>query len=249
MTGERNEDWEAVLRAAAAFQGVVDDTTLVGGTASALYAGRRMSFDADHIVEDLPSRFEALIDRLEQRDDWSNAKVMPPKLALGNFQGVETGLRQLRRERPLETTTMPIGDRVVTVPTPEEMLRIKAWLVVTRNKVRDYLDVVALADHLGVDRTVVALAEFDAYYQDIYQARRGRSISPLIQLARQLEAPSPGDLDTGLKVAHYKGIVPPWSDWSYIESRCREIGDGLFDDMTPEGNPGRGPNPSEGPSH
>lgn len=231
MTGDSGEKWEAVLQAAAA-----------------LYAGHRMSFDADHVVENLPSRFEALIDRLEQRDDWSTAKVTPPKLALGNFQGVETGLRQLRRERPLETTTMPIGDRVVKVPTPEEMLRIKAWLVVTRNKVRDYLDVVALADYLGSDRAMAALAEFDGCYRDIYQAGQGRSVSPLLQLARQLEAPRPGDLDTGLKGAHYKGIVPPWSDWSYIEARCREIGDGLLDDMTPADDLAGEPTSSSSPS-
>lgn len=242
MTGQL-KDWEDVLRAAAEFQGIVSGTTLVGGTASAIYAKHRQSFDADHIVDGLPDRFDELLDQLEQRQDWTTARVNPPKLVLGDFQGVETGLRQLRREKPLETTCLQIGSTTLTLPTAEEMLRIKGWLIVTRNKVRDYLDFVALADYLNDARTLEALEPFDDCYVDVYHMSKGREVSPLSQLVKQLEEPVPSDLDHGLKVAHYKGIVKPWSDWHYITERCKEVGDQIIEHLTEDAreNPGNAP--------
>ena len=68
-----------------------------------------------------------------------------PVLILGRLTGVLTGIRQLRRTRPLETEE--IGG--LRVPTLGEMLRIKAWLLATRHTVRDYLDTVVLCERLG----------------------------------------------------------------------------------------------------
>jgi hypothetical protein len=56
-----------------------------------------------------------------------------------------TGIRQLRRTRPLETEVVA-GLRV---PTLAEMARVKAWLLATRHTVRDYLDTVVLLERLG----------------------------------------------------------------------------------------------------
>ena len=70
-------------------------------------------------------------------------------MILGRLDGIETGVRQLIRSEPLETTTIPFRDGVITLPTEAEILRIKGALILRRNAVRDYLDFVALADHLG----------------------------------------------------------------------------------------------------
>jgi hypothetical protein len=51
------------------------------------------------------------------------------------------------------------------VPTLGEMARIKAWLLVTRHTVRDYLDTVVLLERLGEDGAVGAFRPFDAIYQ------------------------------------------------------------------------------------
>jgi hypothetical protein len=66
------------------------------------------------------------------------------------------------RTRPLEVTqlTLPSG-RVLTVPTAEETLRIKGFLIVRRNQTRDYLDVAALADPRPRDASVTT--QLDAY--------------------------------------------------------------------------------------
>ena len=47
-----------------------------------------------------------------------------------------------------------------------ETLRVKAYLVVLRNQVRDYLDVVALAQRCGLPVAVEALIGIDDYYVD-----------------------------------------------------------------------------------
>lgn len=133
--------------------------------------------------------------------------------------GVETGLRQLIRAKPLETTEVTCAAGPVIVPTAAEMLRIKGWLVVQRNATRDYIDVVALGDALGPTATKDALRDFDTYYRDVYRRESGRDVSPLLQLARQLADPKPSDF-ADVDVPHYKGIVKPWADWSAVLDRC-----------------------------
>jgi hypothetical protein len=54
-------------------------------------------------------------------------------------------------QRPLEVAevTLPSG-HVLRVPTADETLRIKGYLVVRRNQVRDYIDVAAASDRCGI---------------------------------------------------------------------------------------------------
>jgi hypothetical protein len=75
--------------------------------------------------------------------------------------GSRRGVRQLRRARPLETTVMRVGGHDVTLPTLPEVLRIKAFLCLERNAARDYLDVAALASHLGIQDAAEALWSMD----------------------------------------------------------------------------------------
>jgi hypothetical protein len=79
-----------------------------------------------------------------------------------SLDGIETGIRQLIRHEPLETTTIERQGAVVTLPTLAEILRIKAILILTRNATRDYLDFVALADAMDPDQAWRALRRFDA---------------------------------------------------------------------------------------
>jgi hypothetical protein len=219
---QREIDWEAVLRAAAELQRLVPGAILVGGTAAAIHAAHRFSEDADHVLPDLRKRFESLIDLLEGREEWITHRVRAPELVLGRFLGVETGLRQLIRTKPLDTVVIDTKSGPITVPTPEEMLRIKGWLVIHRNATRDYIDLVALAARLGESRVKQAMSTFDACYRDVYRPDVNRDVSPLLQLARQLADAKPHDLaDTD--VAHYKGIVKPWGEWSAIARAARAL--------------------------
>lgn len=55
-------------------------------------------------------------------------------MTLGQVDGVAAGLRNQRRSAPLETVDVAIAKgRKVRVPTVEEMLRVKSFLLVDRN--------------------------------------------------------------------------------------------------------------------
>ena len=68
--------------------------------------------------------------------------------ALGDLDGIETGVRQLIRDVPLETRQIDYQGHQITLPSEAEMLRIKGVLILKRNATRDYLNFVVLADHL-----------------------------------------------------------------------------------------------------
>src|SRR6266851_815689 len=148
----------AVLESASRLQQLVPDAILVGGSAAALYAGHRDSYDHDHVLADLRDRFDVVLEALESEGEWVTNRVVPGKVILGRLGDIEAGVRQMIRTRPLETTqvTLPSG-RALTVPTAEETLRVKGFLIVRRNQTRDYLDVAALADRYGLDEAAPVL--------------------------------------------------------------------------------------------
>jgi hypothetical protein len=157
-------EWERVLSAAAHLQQIFPDAVLVGGSAAALYAGHRLSTDADHVLKDLKERFDAVLAQLESVAGWRTARVQRPVQILGSLDGIETGIRQLIREQPLETTEIEYSGCKVRVPTSGEILRIKGVLILKRNATRDYLDFAALADHMGRRDLSEALRQFDELY-------------------------------------------------------------------------------------
>lgn len=61
--GVHNLTLMRVLRSAARLQKLVPDAVLVGGSAAALYAGHRDSYD--HVLADLADRFDAVHDAVE----------------------------------------------------------------------------------------------------------------------------------------------------------------------------------------
>ena len=203
------------MRAAAELQQIIPKAVLVGGTAAAIHAGHRFSLDANHVLPDLEDNFQALLDFLESNQNWRTQRVQPPKLILGRFMGIETGLRQLIRKKPLETVEIILEQEKIVVPTAQEMLRVKGWLALTRNALRDYIDLAALSSHLGEKRSITALETFDECYQDMY---REEEVSPLLQLARQLAEPVPYDLEE-INIEKYKGIVQPWDTWKNIKKQ------------------------------
>ncbi|HME22432.1 MAG TPA: hypothetical protein VKI44_14010 [Acetobacteraceae bacterium] len=221
-SGENGEAWEAVLASLCHLQSVLPDAVLVGGTASALYAGHRFSFDHDHVLPDLRERFDTVLAELEAVAGWQTARVNRPVLILGSLDGVETGVRQLRRAQPLETTVMHVGDHDVTLPTLPEVLRIKAFLCLERNATRDYLDLAALASHMGT-----AVAEALWRMDELYPQKSGDTWAVRTQLVMQLAAPVPYDLN-GEDLGEYKGVKPPFDQWSHVADVCGKVSDSLL---------------------
>ena len=203
-------DWERLLAAERHLQALLPDAVLVGGTASALHAGHRVSLDADHVLPELRDRFDQVLADLEAAAGWQTERVRRPVLILGRLDGVLTGIRQLRRVRPLETEAL-LGLRV---PTLAEMARIKAWLLATRYTTRDYLDTAVLFERLGESGVPQALADLDAMYPQATGA------SVLAEVIERLGEASPTDAPS-IDLATYRGLVPPWNDWPHLRSRGR----------------------------
>jgi len=208
-----------VLESAARLQEVVPDAVLVGGSAAALWANHRSSYDHDHVLQDLSVRFDTVLDAIEATDGWVTNRVTPGKIILGELGDIESGVRQLIRNRPLEVTdvTLPSG-HILRVPTPDEILRIKGYLVVRRNQVRDYLDVAALSDRYGIPHSADVLAHIDLYYSD---QRGPESEGVATQLARQLADPRPADARTIQQLGRYKNLDTRWADWTNVTEVCR----------------------------
>ena len=220
QNGAIGPDLLRVLESAAVLQQRVPDAVLVGGTAAALHAGHRASFDHDRVVADLRERFDLVLDALEREGDWVTNRVTPGKIIPGELGEIEAGVRQLIRSVPLETeeVSLPSGN-VVRVPTPAEILRIKAFLIVKRNQVRDYLDVVALASRCGFGPAARTLADIDRYYTD--PAQDGTPFAD--QVVRQLAEPRPRDARVTARPRDYKGLAPRWQDWGAVVEACRHL--------------------------
>ena len=214
-------DWEALLSSAAHLQRIVPEAVLVGGTAAASFAHHRVSMDHDHTLTDLRTRFDDVLAKLESVSGWKTARVKRPVLIPGSLDGIETGVRQLIRETPLETETVEISGERLTVPTRAEMLRIKAVLIVRRNATRDYLDFVAMSELIGRDATVSALDRFDS----LYPQPNGQSVRQQLQV--QLANPLPYDLDE-TNLAEYKRLKPEYQDWAIVSAKCREIANTIW---------------------
>ncbi|MBI3777086.1 MAG: hypothetical protein HY273_16335 [Gammaproteobacteria bacterium] len=215
-------EWEIVLSSAARLQRILPDAVLVGGTASAIHAKHRFSRDADHVLTDLRSRFDAVLAELESVAGWKTARVQRPVQILGSLDGIETGVRQLIRDEPLETTVVDFHGDKLTVPSEAEILRIKGVLILRRNATRDYLDFVALADHMGDDQVVASLQRFD----DLYPQKSGESA--LQQLQVQLANALPFDLEE-MELAEYRNLNPKWHDWNTVKTMCAHLATMIFD--------------------
>lgn len=223
---ERDPELVRVLESAARLQQVVPDAVLVGGSAAAMHAGHRRSFDHDHVVPDLRDRFDAVLEAIESEDGWVTNRVTPGKVILGRLGDIEAGVRQMIRSTPLEVAevVLPSG-RVLRAPTPDETLRVKGFLIVRRNQTRDFLDVVALAGRFGIGHSGRVLAAIDTFYAD----QRGTGDGIATQLARQLADPRPKDASTTRDLTHYKGLARPWQRWATVVEACRTLAQAMVD--------------------
>ena len=222
MPNDTLPDWEQVLSSAARLQRILPEAVLVGGTAAALYAEHRLSTDANHVLPDLRQRFDQVLAELESVAGWKTARVKRPVQILGSLDGIETGVRQLIREEPLETTQIECFGQKITIPTQAEILRIKGVLILKRNATRDYLDFVALADRMGDEKMIEALVPFDRLYPQPNEE------SALQQLQIQLANPLPYDLEE-LSLAEYKNLDPRWQNWETVRTTCARHAMLIFD--------------------
>ena len=192
------------------------DMVAVGGTAAALHAGHRYSTDVDHVTALLREQFDAVSDSLEHWEGWTTNRMNRPVAILGERYGVELGVRQLRRATPLEVCMV----RGLWVPTPEETLRIKVFMCTDRQATRDFVDVAALTDHIGIERATRALSYLNQIYAGVGNQSR---LTRFAEVARQ----QPVDLNT-VDLSSYRGIQPPYDEWEHVAHVCRQLADEML---------------------
>lgn len=211
--------WETLLAHAALLQEKLPSAIRVGGTAAALHAHHRISFDHDHVLAELSKHYNAANRALKSIAGWHAKRRIKGKLVLGNVAGIEAGLRNQRRSAPLETTTIKLlNGKQLKIPIIEEMLRIKTFLTVQRNATRDYLDVAALSHHLGERKSAAALERMNELYADF----AGEGGDMLLSAVVKLSNPDPYDL-TDVDLNEYKGIIAPWNNWQAVVKQCRTL--------------------------
>lgn len=226
LEGDLDPEFEKILESASRLQDVVPDAVLVGGTASAIHARHRLSFDHDHVIAGLQERYAQVLAAVEATDGWATSPraTKPPMTIMGDLDGAQAGLRNLRRLRPLEVEriVLPSGSEL-TIPTLDECLRVKGYLMCQRNQVRDYLDVAAMAA-LELDGAAAALRGIDAYY--VEETRTHGSVATA--LAERLAEPSPRDHRILSGLAQYKGLEPRWHDWNAVVETCQDIAERML---------------------
>lgn len=95
-------------------------------------------------------------------------------------------------------------------------------MILKRNATRDYLDFVALADHMGADGVAKALQSFDRLYL------QSNGESPLQQLQVQLANAVPYDLEE-TELSEYKSLAPRWHEWAVVKAACSHMSIVIFD--------------------
>ncbi len=127
----------------------------------------------------------------------------------------ETDHPRFERRSPVETThvQLPTGDRL-QIPTGAETLRLKGYLIMSRNSSRDYADFAELVDTMEAETAALVLAGMDRYY--CCQTPRRQWIAS--QLVRRLADPHPSDLDNdGWPESDTK------ADWEEVRQRCLSV--------------------------
>lgn len=163
---------------------------------------------------DLDRRFDVVLGALESDGAGVTNRITPGKI----------------RRRPLETARVELpSGAALTVPTAEEALGIKAFLVVRRNRTRDHLGVVALAESLYAAPAAATLARIDDRHAD----QHGRGDGVASQVARQLAQPRPADISVTRELHRYRNLAPRWHDRDAVTSACRRLATAMADPAGP----------------
>ncbi|HEU0190517.1 MAG TPA: MMPL family transporter [Mycobacterium sp.] len=130
----------------------------------------------------------------------------------------------LSRRSPLETAAvqLPTGDRL-QIPTGVETLRLKGYLIASRNSRRDYIEFAGLLDTLEPETAAYALTGIDRYYAGQPTGRQWIAT----ELVCRLADPQPVDLgadDSG------SGPDKRATDWDGVRRRCLSVAVAMLED-------------------
>lgn len=183
----------------------------VGGTAAALYAHHRISLDVDFVSPYLRQNFDRVESALREIPGFRVARLRRPVLILGRLGDDEVGIRQLRRDQPLEAIEL----EGLWLPTLPELIRVKSFVLSDRRAVRDYVDVCALVETAGMANAVCAMQPFARLYEGLTTA------GPLTAFA---EAAHDLPADTSeVDLREWRALRPEYQDLNRVRAVCEQF--------------------------
>ncbi|MDD2765606.1 MAG: nucleotidyl transferase AbiEii/AbiGii toxin family protein [Opitutaceae bacterium] len=209
---KKEKDFAHVVGAGVALQQQLPwmELVAVGGTAAALHAHHRVSYDVDFVSRGLKENFEKVLNAVNEWTEWQTNRAQYPVLILGEAHAIEIGIRQAYREKPIQT----ISKQGLVIPTIEECFRIKSFLLLKRRATRDFIDVCALLDKIGDKRAAELLASLDTDFPSLDKLSNTHHFAAAIREA-------PVDRNK-IQLAKYKGLQAPYTDWGYIDRRLQQ---------------------------
>lgn len=186
-------------------------TVAVGGTAAAIYARHRVSLDVDFVSPYLRDRFEEVESALSEIPGFSFARLRRPVLILGRVGEDEVGIRQLRRQEPLEA----VEREGLWLPTLAELIRVKSFVLSDRRAVRDYVDVCALVETAGMADAVRAMQPFGRLYRGMTTA------GPLAAFA-EAAFDTPADA-SDVDLRGWRRLRPEYQDLARVRAVCEQF--------------------------
>jgi hypothetical protein len=194
-------------------QKLIEGAIPTGGLVASFYAKHRSSYDADHLLLKMTEEVDEIIHQLSSQKDWK-PKFTKDVCILGKLDGIEIGLRQMFRKKPIKTQIIKTQNGNWIIPTIEEITSFKAILTSKRNNVRDYLDFAALAETIG---------NFDSVMQILLNLNEGYQEDWTLAVAKSLSDPYPVDLDS-VDLSNYKNLDKKWQNWNSIVKICQHYG-------------------------
>ncbi|MCV6962787.1 hypothetical protein BST27_03550 [Mycobacterium intermedium] len=156
---------------------------------------------------------------------WSERPVHPVtvwrgrlSVALDALQTSAATRSTFARSSPVETTNvqLPTGDRL-SIPTCAEALRLKGYLIMSRNSRRDYAELADMVDAVEPETAAAVLGHMDRYYCCQPPGSRATRQWMATQLVRRLADPCPSDLDAG------EAEPEDRANWELVRRRCLAV--------------------------
>ena len=253
LSSEELARWEAVLKAASRTQSAVDEAVLVGGTAVNILVPYRTSQDADHLVHNLASIWDRVLERLDEMAGWNFHSLREKHTIFGNVDGVHVSLMDDdiigQHGEPLEWHNATVMGLPMRLPTLDDLVRIKSYLLLFRNMARDYADLSVMTRGTPSKRLYTILTPLEHRYHVRPHASfshdgKNRPLSFLEEMGLRLLNPKPRDWRKSLNHWDQRfrlfrpGELP---SWEALIPACQELGGRVLEVhqmlTDPEANP------------
>ena len=170
----------------------------------------------------LSRRLDATLDVLWPDRAFKAALKVPGSTVLKHHEDLEMAVRQLVRTKVLETQMVESrhGGSVL-LPTLAEVVRIRAFLLLTQNRAEDYLALARLGARFGVEFVGEALSGIEDWYAD--PTKPAADMVVRSQLVTQLGLPKPTDSYPIRLLRANWSVFEPWRDWGNITAVCAAL--------------------------